>query len=119
MKIISDKKSVERQELLELLEMNVGESIPILEVYKRFKPSFVTNIQDMVEHKLVTYSVEDVQEEKFLHAYVNDYENEYALVIGLAINSHVYIKIIYKTTKQDENLMFTSVDVVIKDIVTQ
>lgn len=119
MKIISDKNSVERQELLELLEMNVGKSIPISEVYKSFSPSFVTNIQDMVEHKLVTYSEKDVQEEKFLHAYVNDYEHEYALVIGLAINSYDYIKVIYKTTKQGENLMFTSVDVVIKDIVTQ
>ncbi len=115
MEIISDKNSVERQELLELLEMNVGESIPISEVYKSFSPSFVTNIQDIVEHKLVTYSEEDVQGKKFLHAYVNDYENEYALVIGLAINGRDYIKVIYKTEKKKEELVLTSVDVVVKD----
>lgn len=115
MEIISDKNSVRRQELLKLLEMNVGESIPISEVYKSFSPSFVTNIQDIVEHKLVTYSEEDVQGEKFLHAYVNDYENEYALVIGLAINGRDYIKVIYTTEKQKEELVLTSVDVVVKD----
>lgn len=119
MKIISDKNAVERQELLKQLEMNVGTSIRLNDVYKDLNPSFVTNVQDVVERKLVTYSQEDIDSEQFLHAYVNDYKNEYALVIGLAINGQDYIKIIYKTEKQKEELLFTSVDVVVKDIALQ
>ncbi|AFV21865.1 MULTISPECIES: hypothetical protein [Bacillus] len=116
MKIISDKNAVERQELLKQLEMNVGTSVSINDVYKDLNPSFVTSIQDIVEHKLVTYSQEDIDTEAFLHAYVNDFENEYALVIGLAINGQDYIKVIYKTEKQEKELVFTSVDIVVKDI---
>ncbi|MFJ8531120.1 hypothetical protein [Bacillus sp. NPDC094106] len=119
MRIISNKNSVERQEFLKLLEMNVGTSIKVVDVYKNLNPSFVTNIQDIVEHKLVTYSQEDIESEQFLHAYVNDYKSEYALVIGLAISGCDYIKIIYKTEKQEEELFFTSVELVIKDMVIQ
>lgn len=45
--------------------MNVGTSVSINDVYKDLNPSFVTSIQDIVEHKLVTYSQEDIDTEAF------------------------------------------------------